>query len=131
MNRIAYIKAFNDLLDQFYDHLAVRFPLFKSDITLAKTCTEFLRNSNPRQVVEQFMRYISPYSEHINNCDEKFFLDFEHNIKKEKEGLSQSDILFGVKLKQVWMSEEITEMDKARIWNYFQKLIKLGSKAMA
>ena len=125
MNRIVQIKVFNDILDQFLSFLENNFPLFKSDIMLAKSTTEFIRNSNPRLVVEQFMAIVNPYTRQIFNCNEEFFLDFEKNLSVTSENL-----LSGVKIRKMWISDEITDTHKAYIWMYFQKLIKAGEKVM-
>jgi hypothetical protein len=123
MSSIIYIKAFNNLLDQFIDFLMETFPDHRSDITLTKTCTEFIRKTNPRTVVEQFMQFINPYEREIGNCNESFFLDFERNMR-----LQQDEVLFGLKLKSIWQSEDMTDYRKAKIWLFFQKLLSAGKK---
>ncbi len=125
MNRIVQIKIFNNLLDQFFTFLEDSFPLFKSDIMLAKSTTEFIRNSNPRLVVEQFMGIVTPYTKHIFSCNEEFFIDFERNLDVRSENL-----LSGMKIRNMWLSDDITDKHKAYIWMYFQKLIKAGEKVM-
>lgn len=128
MNKIVQIKIFNDILDQFFDYLENNFPYFKSDVVLTKSATLFIRNSNPRLVVEQFMNLISPYQQQIFDCNEDFFLDFEKNLSDS--GLTVDNILAGMKIKNMWLSEEITDRQKAYIWLYFQKLLKAGEKVM-
>lgn len=124
MSKIMYIKAFNELLDQLFEFLIDKFSDLRSDILLTKTCTDFIRNANPRTPAEQFMEYISPYAGQINECDEDFFLNFEKNLDTTQNNV----ILYGFRLKNVWVSDTITDLDKAHIWNFFQKLIKLGEK---
>ena len=124
MSNIVYIKAFNDLLDQFYEHLSTKFPQISPDILIAKTFTNFLRTGNPKEVVKQFMDHTSPYADKINDCDEAFFLDYQNNIKNTNEILT-----YAPKLKQIWEAESTSEMDKAQIWLFFHKLLKLGEKA--
>jgi len=128
MNKIVQIKIFNDILDQFFDYLETNFKFFKSDIVLTRTATEFIRKSNPRLVVEQFMMAVMPYQKHIFNCDEDFFLNFEENIPKNS--LSSDNILSGMRIKTMWLSDEITDTQKAYIWLYFQKMIKAGEKVL-
>ena len=79
-SKIINIKIFNELLDQFFDFLEDTFILFKSDIILIKTATEFVRRSNPRLVVEQFMQHVYPHSHKIFACDENYFINFKDNI---------------------------------------------------
>lgn len=128
MNKIIQIKIFNDILDQFFEYLENNFPYFKSDIILTKSTTVFIRNSNPRLVVEQFMNLVSPYQQQIFDCNEDFFLDFEKNLNKSD--LTGDNLLAGMKIKNMWLSEEITDHQKAYIWLYFQKLLKAGEKVI-
>lgn len=126
MSKIVQIKIFNDIVDQFMDYLETHFPFFRSDIILTRSTVEFVRRSNPRLVVEQFMSYVGPYENYIFNCDEDFFLDFDTNLKQI--GLTADNILFGSKIRNIWMSNDITDKQKAHIWMYFQKLLRAGSK---
>lgn len=130
MNKIVQIKIFNDILDQFFGYLENEFSYFRSDIILTKSSIEFIRKSNPRLVVEQFLEYVSPYSKQITECDDDFFLNFEQNM-----GLDKDNILYGLKLKSFWVENsnqnpEKTLRQKATIFYYFQKLLKSASKVV-
>lgn len=127
MNRIIQIKNFNGLLDQFFDFIEESFYDFRSDIILTRSTTEFIRKSNPRLVVEEFMQYVSPYSDQIFGCDESFFLNFEKNLASS---LTRDNLLFGMKLKSIWQSSNITDIQKATVFFYFQKLLKAGSECI-
>lgn len=124
MNKIVQIKIFNDILDQFFDYLEINFPFFKSDVVLTRSTTEFVRKSNPRLVVEQFMGYVLPYQKQIFDCDEDFFLNFQRNLDTSE--LTKDNIMSGMKIRDMWVSDKITDNQKAHIWLYFQKLIKAG-----
>jgi len=119
------IKIFNDILDQFFDYMETNFPLFKSDIILTRTTTDFIRKSNPRLVVEQFYKFVSPYKTQLFKCDEDFFLNFEENLSGS---LSSENILEGMKIKNMWLSSDTTTYQKAYIWLYFQKLLQVSEK---
>ena len=130
MNKIAQIKIFNDLMDQFFEYMECEFPYFRSDILLTKSSIDLIRRGNPRLVVEQFIHYIYPYSTQIMECDEDFFLNFEHNM-----GLNKENLLYGLKLKSIWLANsnkdnETVLRQKATIFYYFQKLLKCASKIM-
>lgn len=127
MNRIIKIKNFNGLLDNFFDFIEESFTDFRSDIILTRSTTEFIRKSNPRLVVEEFMHYVSPYSEQIFGCDESFFLNFENNLASS---LTRDNLLFGMKLKSIWLSSNITDVQKATVFFYFQKLLKAGNECI-
>lgn len=124
MSKIVQIKIFNDILDQFLDYLEDTFTFFKSDIIFIKSTVEFIRKSNPRLVVEQFMDYTRPYKEYILNCDEDFFL----NVNLQQTGINLENQLFGNKLRNIWLSNDIVDKQKAHIWLYFHKLLKAGSQ---
>jgi len=121
MSKIAQIKKFNDILDQLFNYLEDTFPFYKSDVILTKNSIHFIRRSNPRLVVEQFLQYVKPYSEQIFSCDEDFFMNFEQNMS-----LDQENMLYGLKLKSLWIQNtNVSQVlyQKARIFDYFQKLL--------
>jgi len=124
MSLIIHIKVFNDILDQFFTYLENEFPEFQSDLILTRTGVEFIRSSNPRLVVEQFVNMVEPFKEQIYNCDEEFFLNF----KLVPGQMTNENSLLCVKVKKIWLSDSITDTQKAHIWFYFQKLIKAGDK---
>lgn len=129
--KIIQIKIFNDLLDQFMEYLLNNFIYIKSDIILAKNTITFVRNSNPRLVVEKFMKNIYPYQKQIFECDEDFFMNFDKNMSDDdKKRLSNDDFLMGMKFKSVWSSKDTSVTQKAHIWMYFQKLIRAGEKVV-
>jgi len=128
MNKILQIKIFNDLLDQFFDFLESNFEDYKSDVILARSTMEFIRKSNPRLVVEQFMTYVGPYRKEVIDCNENFFLNFDKNLTKTE--LTVDNMLTGLKIKNMWLSPDTTNHQKAYIWLYFQKLLKAGDKVV-
>ena len=124
MSKISQIKKFNDILDQLFNYLEDTFPFYKSDIILTKNSIHFIRKSNPRLVVEQFLQYVEPYSEQIFSCDEDFFMNFEQNMS-----LDQENMLYGLKLKSLWIANNGIDTNdslrqKAYIFDYFMKLLK-------
>lgn len=127
MSKIVQIKIFNDILDQFLEYLDINFPMFKSDLFLMKNTVEFIRKSNPRLAIEQYMRFVAPYEQYIFNCDEEFFLNFDINLKQL--GLTADNVLFGNKIRNIWLSSNISDKQKAHIWLYFQKLLTAGKNA--
>lgn len=129
MSKIVQIKIFNDLLTQFLDYLETNFVYFKSDIILSRSTIEFIHKSNPRLVVEQYMNYVEPYRKYISDCNEDFFLNFD-NLNLNKIGLTQDDMVLISKIRNIWLSCDITDNQKAYIWLYLQKLIRAGEKVI-
>jgi hypothetical protein len=72
------------------------------------------------------MSMVNPYKTQILQCDEDFFLNFEKN--KLANGLTEDNMLTGMQIKQLWLAPETTDIQKAHIWGYFQKLIRAGEK---
>lgn len=129
MNKIVQIKVFNDILDQFFDFIERSFEDSRSDVILTRNTIEFVRKSNPRLVVEEFMSYTKPYEKQIFNCDEDFFLNFDTNIPESFK--NTENLLLGSRLKNIWLSlGPKDDIKKASVFYYFQKLIKAGNKCM-
>ena len=124
MNKIIQIKHFNNILDKFFDFLEHDFSMFNSDIILIKNYIDILKNSNPRLVVEEFMSCMKKYSKQIFECDEDFFINFNDKTNK----INNSSNYNIEKLKQIWINNDITQLQKASIFLYFQKLLKIGEK---
>jgi hypothetical protein len=126
MSIIIHIKVFNDILDQFFDYLENEFIEFKSDIILTRSGVQFVRQGNPRLVVEQFMNMVNSFRNQIQNCDEDFFLNYQLNSNV----ISNENSMLCMKIKKIWMSDSINDIQKANIWLNFQKLIKAGDKIL-
>jgi len=126
MSIIIHIKVFNDILDQFFDYLENEFIEFKSDIILTRSGVQFVKQGNPRLVVEQFMNMVNPFRNQIQNCDEDFFLNYQLNSNV----ISNENSMLCMKIKKIWMSDSINDIQKANIWLNFQKLIKAGDKIL-
>jgi hypothetical protein len=122
MNKIIQIKNFNGLLDQFFDFLEESFVNFKSEFILTRNTMELVRKGNPRLVVEQFINNVKSYKKYIFECDEDFFINYELN----HDVVSKDDMLLGMRLKEIWLSDQITDRKKATVFYYLQKLITTG-----
>ena len=127
MNKLVEIKVFLDLLGQFFDYLEENYTMFKSDLILTRMTTNLLIKSNPRLVVEQFMDYMLPYSEHITECNDSFFLNFDNLINQDTP---KNNIMFATRIKSIWIAKGTTDNEKARIWLFFQRLLKAGKRAI-
>lgn len=121
MSPLIYIKIFNDILDNFFGFLEKNYSSQSGNLTLAKGSIYVIRGSNPRLLVEQFALNVGVYHKQIFECNEEFFL----NDKSVGSEFNFTDVL---QLKSVWL--ESSELQKANIWYYLQKLIKASQKCV-
>ena len=123
---IVNMKVFNEILGTFFEYLESEFPDFKSDIILTRAGVELVKRNNPRLVVERFINMVDPFRKQIARCDEQFFLNF--NLDPNHNGLGDENTSLCIKVKNIWLCPTTTDTQKAHIWLYFQKLIKISDK---
>ena len=111
---MASVTAFNDMMGQFLVELHKTFPEEKG-IKKMMTSFDVLKSSNPRLVVDAYMKGVSPYAEKISTKDETFLL-------KEIETI---EFLKDLNIKSYW--ERMTANTKNATWQYLQTLYMLGT----
>jgi hypothetical protein len=111
---MASVTAFNDMLSQFLVELHKTFPEEKG-IKKMLTSFDLLKSTNPRLVVDAFMKGVSPYANKISAKDDTFLLNEMDNI----EFLRELDI------KSYW--DRMTANTKSATWQYLQTLYMLGT----
>ena len=111
---MASVTAFNDMMGQFLVELHKTFPEEKG-IKKMMTSFDVLKSSNPRLVVDAYMKGVSPYAEKISAKDETFLL-------KEIETI---EFLKDLNIKSYW--ERMTANTKSATWQYLQTLYMLGT----
>ena len=111
---MASVTAFNDMMGQFLVELHKTFPEEKG-IKKMMTSFDLLKSSNPRLVVDGFMKGVSPYADKISAKDESFLL-------KEIDTI---DFLKELNIKSYW--ERMTTNTRAATWQYLQTLYMLGT----
>jgi len=79
------------------------------------TSFDVLKSSNPRLVVDAYMKGVSPYAEKISTKDETFLL-------KEIETI---EFLKDLNIKSYW--ERMSANTKSATWQYLQTLYMLGT----
>lgn len=117
------LSKFNEQLLNFLNELSNLFPEDKMLKTSYHT-VEFMKKSNPREIMNLFKMYVYPYKEQILKRDESFFLnnDFSDSIK------SNSTITEMFRIKTIWSSGRLCKNDKDCVWNYFKVFIYLMDK---
>ena len=115
---MASVSAFNDMLTQFLVELHKTFPDEKG-IKKMTTSFEMLKQTNPRLVVDGFMKGVSPYADKISAKDESFLL----------EEIEKIELLKDLNIKSYW--NRMSENTKAATWQYLQTLYMLGTTITA
>ena len=111
---MASVTAFNDMMGQFLVELHKTFPEEKG-VKKMMTSFDVLKSTNPRLVVDAFMKGVTPYAEKISTKDESFLL-------KEIETI---DFLKDLNIKSYW--ERMSVNTKGATWQYIQTLYMLGT----
>jgi hypothetical protein len=116
--KMASVSAFNDMLSQFLVELHKTFP-DETGIKKMLTSFELLKTTNPRLIVDGFMKGVSPYADKISAKDENFLLNEIENIEFLKE----------LNIKKYW--SKMTPNTKDATWQYLQTLYMLGTTITA
>ena len=111
---MASVTAFNDMMGQFLVELHKTFPEEKG-IKKMMTSFDVLKSSNPRLVVDAYMKGVSPYAEKISAKDETFLL-------KEIETI---EFLKDLNITSYW--ERMSANTRSATWQYLQTLYMLGT----
>ena len=111
---MASVTAFNDMMGQFLVELHKTFPEEKG-IKKMMTSFDVLKTSNPRLVVDAFMKGVSPYADKISAKDETFLL----------EEIDTIDFLKDLNIKSYW--ERMSVNTRSATWQYLQTLYMLGT----
>jgi hypothetical protein len=118
-DKIQLIKTFINLLDGFLSDLEISFPQEK-EIKVTKASLKMASMINPRMIVEEFVKYITPYKPQLFNKDHHFFMDLSNF------DLDQSSMMKGIKIIDLLKSSDSDNTEV--IFNYMQKLFRLGEK---
>jgi hypothetical protein len=111
---MASVTAFNDMMSQFLVELHKTFPDEKG-IKKMLSSFDLLKSTNPRLVVDAFMKGVSPYADKISSKDETFLLTEIDTI----------DFLKDLNIKGYW--ERMTVNTRDVTWQYLQTLYMLGT----
>jgi len=108
------VSAFNDMLSQFLMEMHKTFPQEKG-IKKMITSFDLLKTSNPRMVVDGFMKGVSPFADKISAKNEKFIL----------EDIGTIEFLKDLDITSYW--GRMSQKTKAATWQYLQTLYMLGT----
>jgi len=102
------------MMGQFLVELHKTFPEEKG-IKKMMTSFDLLKSTNPRLVVDAFMKGVTPYADKISAKDESFLLNEIETI----------DFLKDLNIKTYW--EKMTTNTRGATWQYLQTLYMLGT----
>jgi hypothetical protein len=105
------------MMGQFLVELSKAIPT-ETGIKKFLTSFELLRSTNPRAIVETFMKGVSPYAEQITNRDETLI-----------DAMASMDYLKDLNLQSNWSS--LSSNTKNAVWQYLQTLFMLGTTITA
>jgi len=106
------------MLSQFLVELHKTFP-DETGIKKMTTSFELLKTTNPRLIVDGFMKGVTPFADRISAKDEKFIL----------EEIEKIEILKDLNIKNYWA--RMSPATKAATWQYLQTLYMLGTTITA
>jgi hypothetical protein len=115
---MASVTAFNDMMSQFLVELHKTFPEEKG-IKKMLTSFDVLKSSNPRLVVDGFMKGVSPYATQISSKDDTFLLQECEKIEFLKD----------LDLASYW--KRMSNSTRDATWQYLQTLYMLGTTITA
>ena len=115
---MASVTAFNDMMGQFLVEVHKTFPEEKG-IKKMTTSFEVLKQTNPRLIVDGFMKGVTPYADKISTKDEAFIL----------EEIEKIELLKDLNIKSYW--SRMSDSTKAATWQYLQTLYMLGTTITA
>ena len=126
-----FYTIFNTKIVELLNDLIRIFPE-DNDFKMYKNAVNLVKLANEKKLLEFYNMFVTDeYKDHINNKNEKFFLNHDYNdilnsneLKQELDGDINNKIVN--KLKGYWslLSPENREI----IWNYFGLFIKISDK---
>ena len=111
------LGAFNDMMEQFVNELIQTFP---EEMAFQKfqVSLELLRKTNPRKILDGYMKAVGPIQDRIMSRDQSVM----HDVTCE--------FIQDLKIHNIW-TPDLSDNTKNAIWQYLQTLIILGSTISA
>lgn len=107
------VEAFTTMLMEFTQNLKAMFPEDAS-LTMAVAFLNTSIKTNPRALVDMFMKEVEPFAERIRAKDGTVFADVK------------STIVEAVNLKDIW-ERDLSDKTRESIWSYLNTLMVIGS----
>ncbi len=117
MDTVGYIKAFNQVVDEFFRELIDIFPQEKK-IKVQYNLFQTLIKANAKKVCSEFMLGSIPYLEKVAMKDENFF-----------KGEDKPELLSSMDFERIW-TDDLSPNTKAAIWRYIKSFFAIGIRVI-
>ena len=121
-----YLTAFVTQMVNFINDMILICPK-DTDFKVFKNGIFLLKKTNPKKIANIFRDYITQYRKKIEDKDENFFLNNEYSELDISNEENFTTIMN--KLKSYW--SDLTDINKAKVWQYLQVLLKLNDMIYA
>lgn len=120
-------SIFNKHLGEFIDDILILFPN-NPDIMMAKKGIEFIKNGNPKLILQYWVTHISAkYAQQIEDQDISFFINNDYTSDVKTASDSNSIIQAIDKLRQPIRDMNVSDQQKCM--QYISNLTKLSNMA--
>lgn len=118
--KLILIRDFRQQLVNFLDELIEQFPL-EGDLVIIRI---FIKDQLPMaDVLGRYIRDLLPFSDHINERNDKFFL--ENTLLYTGASLASSKVNH---FKKLWMSDQLDDSDRDTIWKWMEVLNTIAAQ---
>ena len=121
-----YLTAFVTQMTNFIDDIILICPN-ENDFKVFKNAVLLLKRTNPKKIAEFFREYSSKYRKKIIDKNETFFLTNDYtelDISNQEQFTKTMN-----KLKIYW--KDLNDVNKNKVWDYLQILLKLNDMIYA
>jgi hypothetical protein len=132
MDNQKFYNIFNTKIIEFLNDLIILFPN-DSDFKMYKTAINLVKLADNKKPLQYYKKFVTDeYKEHINNRNDKFFLEHDYseiiNDNELNSEVGASDISSKIvnRLKGYWSS--LTDDNKVIVWDYFTLFLKISQK---
>ena len=132
MDNQKFYNIFNTKIIEFLNDLIVLFPN-DYDFKMYKTAINLVKLADNKKPLQYYKKFVTDeYKEHINNRNDKFFLEHDYseiiNDNELNSEVGASDISSKIvnRLKGYWSS--LSDDNKVIVWDYFTLFLKISEK---
>lgn len=133
MDNTKFYSIFNTKIVEFLNDLIKLFPE-DTDFKIYKTAINLVKLADEKKPLQYYKKFVTDeYKEHINNRNDKFFLEHDYSdilnneeLKSELDSDANISNKIVKRLKGYW--GVLTPDNKEIVWNYFSIFLKISEK---